>query len=93
MKNGRYEYKGNVHWYKDNVRHRLDGPAIEWENGSKEWHVNGICHRLDGPAFEDSHGYKEWWVDGQEVDIIAVFGYEPSIPLSEEEQLILRLSV
>ena len=116
MKNGRYEKNGDVYWYKDDLFHREDGPAIEWEGGTKEWYANGKLHRLDDPAIEWSFGGKEWivngkrhrlhgpaieradgtkvwYVDGQEVDIIAVFGYLPSVPLTEDEQLILRLSV
>ena len=30
--------------------HRLDGPAVVWNDGSEEWWVNGKRHRLDGPA-------------------------------------------
>jgi hypothetical protein len=63
-----------IHFGKDGVTryfadkamkicHRLDGPAIEWSNGSKLWFVNGKRHRLDGPAVEWSDGSKSWWVD------------------------------
>ena len=80
-------------WHANGEYHRLDGPAVEGADGSKAWWVNGKRHRLDGPAIEWSDGTRKWWVDGQEVDIIAIFGYEPTIPLTEEQQLILRLSV
>ena len=30
--------------------HRVDGPAIEYSNGTKEWYINGKRHRLDDPA-------------------------------------------
>ena len=54
-------------WYKPNTNqlHRLDGPAIERNDGNKEWWVEGKRHRLDGPAIEYSDGHKEWWVDGK----------------------------
>ena len=58
---------GDKRYYKDKamtIWHRLDGPAIEWDGGSKEWWVNGNKHRLDGPAIEYTDGHKEWWVDG-----------------------------
>ena len=116
MKNGRYEVGGSVCWYKDDLFHRLDGPAIEWTNGRKKWYLNGKLHRVGGPADIWPDGSLEWWVNGKrhrvngpaiewvnmdkiwyvddkEVDVLAVFGYEPSVPLSEEEQVILRLSI
>jgi len=46
-------------------RHREDGPAIEWNNGSKEWYINGQCHREDGPAVEFSNGGKAWCINGK----------------------------
>jgi len=29
-------------WYLNGKRHRIDGPAIEYVDGSKEWWVNGV---------------------------------------------------
>ena len=55
------------YYYKDRgmtKRHRLDGPAVEWADGSKAWYVNGKLHRLDGPAVEYADGGKAWYVDG-----------------------------
>lgn len=87
--------KVNATLYLENgLRHRTDGPAIEHTNGLKIWYVKDQRHRLDGPAFEGTDGRNAWWyVDGQKVDILAVFGYEPSVPLTEEQQMVLRLSV
>lgn len=45
--------------------HRLDGPAVECDDGDKEWWVAGMRHREDGPAIEWSDGVKEWWVAGK----------------------------
>ena len=59
---------GHKRYYKDRALtklHRLDGPAIEWADGSKAWCVDGQRHRLDGPAFEDADGSKAWCVDGK----------------------------
>ena len=61
------EYGAKI-WYlpskgKDHV-HRLDGPAIEDENGTKQWWVDGERHRLDGPAIEYIYGIKGWYVEG-----------------------------
>jgi hypothetical protein len=43
--------------------HRLDGPAREYNSGSKEWLINGKLHREDGPAIEYSHGGKSWYLN------------------------------
>ena len=32
---------GNKYWFLNGARHREDGPAIEYANGSKEWYKNG----------------------------------------------------
>jgi hypothetical protein len=55
---------GDKLWLTDSVQlHRIDGPAIEFENGDKSYLVNGQLHRTDGPALE--WGDKlEWWIDG-----------------------------
>ena len=60
---------GSKIWYlpskgKD-YYHRLDGPAVEWKDGSKVWFVDDKLHRLDGPAVEDADGIKYWFVDGK----------------------------
>ena len=83
----------SVIYYRNGLIHREDGPAEKWEDGTNYWCVNGILHRIDGPAAEYSDGDKEWYVDGKIVDIMAVFGYMPSVPLSVDEQVILRLSI
>ncbi len=44
--------------------HRTDGPAIEWNDGSKEWRINGKRHREDGPTIERNDGYKSWYLNG-----------------------------
>jgi len=31
---------GDKHWYKDDQRHREDGPAIEWASGYLHWYFN-----------------------------------------------------
>ena len=60
---GDYKY---IEYQNDKEQtHRLDGPAIEWADGSTEWYVNGQTHRVDGPAIEWSDGSKEWYVKGQ----------------------------
>ena len=46
-------------------RHRLDGPAVIWADGTQAWYMNGQRHRLDGPAFIWADGTQAWWVNGQ----------------------------
>jgi len=39
---------GDRFWYKsiDSIDlHRIDGPAVEWSDGTKEWYIDGI--RID----------------------------------------------
>jgi len=32
---------GNICWFLNGKRHREDGPAVEWYNGTKQWYLNG----------------------------------------------------
>ena len=32
---------GTKKWYLNGIRHREDGPAVEWVNGDKDWYLNG----------------------------------------------------
>lgn len=58
---------GTVYWENDKYQwHRLDGPAVEYADGTKGWYVNGTQHNLNGPAWESTIGYKEWRIDGVE---------------------------
>jgi hypothetical protein len=42
--------------------HRLDGPAIEYKDGTKVWYYKGRKHRDDGPAYEGNDGDKSWYI-------------------------------
>jgi hypothetical protein len=46
-------------------RHREDGPACEYVNGSREWFLNGKPHRVGGPACEYAGVFKSWWLNGR----------------------------
>lgn len=52
-------------WYKDDMLHREDGPAVELADGFKMWYKNGLRHREDGPAAEWPDGTQEWYIDGE----------------------------
>ena len=64
------DYEGTTRWYKDTkctFRHRENGPAIEYADGTKFWYQNGQKHRTDGPANEWSDGSMEWFINGEEL--------------------------
>lgn len=65
MKNGIYEEYGKIKWYKDDVLHREDGPAVEYASGTKIWFLYGVYHREGGPAVETGEGDKFWIVNGK----------------------------
>jgi len=54
---------GSKEWYRNDKRHRIDGPAYEDVDGLKHWYLNGKLHRVDGPAYERADGSKEWWLN------------------------------
>ena len=59
---------GDKSYYFDRkmtIRHREDGPAIEWHDGSKMWYLNGKRHREDGPAVEYADGTKVWYLNNK----------------------------
>lgn len=58
-----------TYWYKEGTRtlHREDGPAVEYDDGSKYWYLNGKRHREDGPAIVWADGTKYWYVNGDHV--------------------------
>ena len=33
---------GTRKWYSDGLYHRVDGPAVEYADGSKEWWIDGV---------------------------------------------------
>jgi len=64
---------GYKYWFKDGKRHRINSPAVEYEDRekewwAKEWWVDGLLHRIDGPAVEWKTGFVIWGVDGKEYD-------------------------
>lgn len=45
------------------VPSREDGPAVEFDDGTKLWMTDGVLHRTDGPAVEHPDAM-EWHVYG-----------------------------
>lgn len=52
-------------WTKNEELHKLDGPAVIYENGDLAWYKNGEQHRLDGPAEIHANGDQFWYRDGK----------------------------
>jgi len=49
-------------WYLNGKRHREDGPAVEFANGTRWWYTHGERHREDGPAREYADGTRKWYL-------------------------------
>jgi hypothetical protein len=58
-------YDNRTVWYLNDKLHRVDGPAVECDSGSKYWYLNGKLHRVDGPAVEYANGHREWYLNGK----------------------------
>lgn len=56
--------KNRTEWYNEKEQlHRIDGPAVEYNDGEKRWFVNGKRHRFDGPAVEFGDGTVEYYIE------------------------------
>ena len=54
---------GTKRWYNSKgQRHRINGPAVIYKNGTLLWYVNDKNHRIDGPAVILCNGTKSWWL-------------------------------
>lgn len=52
---------GVKRWKVNGKLHRVDGPALEYPDGSYVWYHNNTIHRLDGPAiYTKTTGILEW---------------------------------
>jgi hypothetical protein len=57
---------GTNRWFDANGdRHRDNGPAVEYTDGTNGWYQHGKLHRDDGPAYEYTSGRKEWFQHGK----------------------------
>ena len=55
---------GTKRWRnKEGLYHRINGPAVEANNGAKIWFLHGQLHRTDGSAEECSNGTKQWFLN------------------------------
>lgn len=45
--------------------HRVEGPAVEYADGTRSWYENGKRHRLGGrPAIMCAHEVRYWYENG-----------------------------
>jgi hypothetical protein len=45
--------------------HRVDGPAVEWQQGDLQWYSHGELHRDGGPAVIGDDGEQQWFKQGK----------------------------
>jgi hypothetical protein len=92
MANPEIDAVGNKFWYKSGCpskRHRTDGPAVKWVNGTKEWYVNDKLHRTDGAAIEWSDGGLWWFLNNQEYTLNEWLEVNPD--LTDSEKVMMKL--
>ena len=83
-----------VRWYLNGKIHRVNGPAVEFADGTREWWSNGKIHRVNGPAIEFADGTKHWYINGEihredgpavEIAVGNKYWWLNGLPKSEEE--------
>lgn len=85
---------GTTRWFKNaerSIRHRENGPAVIWADGSKFWLQDGQLHRIDGPAVERADGSKEWYNNGEELtetEFLAVTQPVVEMTVADIEKLV-----
>lgn len=42
MRNGKYQTENSEYWYKEDVLHREDGPALIFGDGTVDWYLHGL---------------------------------------------------
>lgn len=57
-------HNGIKFWFKYGILHRVNGPAMEGEDGAYIWFRFGKRHRIDGPAVMLSSGATGWFYHG-----------------------------
>ena len=63
-------------WWKDGALHRIDGPAVEYTDGSASWYLNGERHRIDGPAYIYIGKFQLWYYQGVKINCSSQKGFE-----------------
>ncbi len=87
---------GRKVWRNENGdRHRVDGPAIIYPDGTQFWYINGKLHREDGPAVIYPNGIQHWYINGNDItDEIKKWAEDRDIDLenlSEMDKMVISL--
>jgi hypothetical protein len=61
-----HETDSGKFYYLNNMFHRKDGPAVEYNWNETHWYLNGKLHREDGPAIE-YYDHKRWYINDKAV--------------------------
>lgn len=56
---------GSTIWKKNGKRHKDNGPAVKYLDGSYEWYQKGRLHRENGPAVVIPFELSEWYINGK----------------------------
>jgi len=65
ISNHRFTIDGTESWHDNQFRlHRVNGPAVIYNDGTLWWMEHGNFHRDDGPARISSNGFAEYYVHG-----------------------------
>lgn len=56
---------GTIVYKKDGLRHREDGPAVIWSDGTSFWYINDLLHREEGPAIRYFNEAQHWFINGK----------------------------
>ena len=57
---------GTQRWYKGDILHRENGPAVIYRSGKLVWYKDGKIHRdSDLPAVNDSTNFQAWYINGK----------------------------
>ncbi len=77
------KYNGTKIWYKGNLVHRDELPAMICVDGTKKWYQYGQYERgNDLPSIESGNGRKIWYLDGK----IGRIGDKPAVIEPDGEQ-------
>jgi hypothetical protein len=83
---------GTKTWYDDDQqRHRVDGPAVTFINGSEHWFIHGRRHRSDGPAviYPTGDYSRDWYING--TLYYTNKSYQEAADLTDEEMIVIIL--
>ena len=84
--------EGNKEYFKNDILHREDGPAIECKNGNVYYYKNGKRHRTDGPAIIWYNPYEEgWYLDGVHYKYFYLW-LENNHYLTKDQKMLMKLS-